>query len=191
MEATFALLANTEIHNLVRKLAWEAHQKYRTGTINCRLPPHISLKQPFSVANLVALEAYMSELARTITPFEVHLTELQLKSLSFKGMEFGLLWIDIQETEYLRQLHDRVNQELGQRFERTQADYDGPMYHFHMTVTMGEQPIEVYQKLYSEITDRKLNLRYIVRDLAMFVYDGPIGPDREYLTYKILPLGDS
>lgn len=190
MKATFGLLANTEIHNLVRKLAWEAHQKYRTGTIDCRLPPHISLKQPFPIVDLAALEAYMSELARSITPFEVHLTELQLEPLRFKGTEFGLLWIDVQEAQSLRQLHNRVNQELYQRFGDTQADYDGPTYHFHMTVTMGGQPLEVYQKLYSEITDRRLNLRYTVRELAMFVYDEPLGPHGEYLTYKILPLGE-
>ena len=132
MKATFALLANIEIHNLVRKLAWEAHQKYGTGTIDCRLPPHISLKQPFPVVDLAALEAYMSELARSIAPFDVQLTELQLEPLHYKGTTFGLLWIAVQETAYLRQLHHRLNQELQQRFEDTQADYDGPAYHFQM-----------------------------------------------------------
>lgn len=189
MKATFALLANTEIHNLVRKLEWEIHQKYHTGTIDCRLPPHISLKQPFRISDLGALEAYMAELASSIIPFEVHLTELQLQSIIYKGTEFGLLWIDVQETEQLRQLHDRVNKELSQRFGNTQADYDGPVYHFHMTVVMGGQPIEVYRKLYSDIPDPRINRRYMVRELAMFVYDEPLGPHGEYLTYKILPIG--
>lgn len=52
MKATFALLANAEIHNLVRKLAWDNHQKYHTGIDVCRLPPHISLKQPFDISDL-------------------------------------------------------------------------------------------------------------------------------------------
>ena len=43
MKAAFALLANTEVHNLTRKLSWEIHQKYRTGTLkrranSCALP---------------------------------------------------------------------------------------------------------------------------------------------------------
>jgi hypothetical protein len=38
MKATFALLANAEPHNQVRKLAWDIHQKYRTGIDVCRLP---------------------------------------------------------------------------------------------------------------------------------------------------------
>ncbi len=149
MKATFALLANREVHNVVRKLAWEIHQKYRTGTIDCRLPPHISLKQPFPIADLTGLENYMNELASTIPPFEVHLTELQLEALVFAGTEFGILWLDVLETEHLRQLHDRVNQELWQRFGNTHADYDGPAYQFHMTVMMGGQLLDVYQRIYN------------------------------------------
>jgi len=189
MKAAFALLANTEVHNFVRKLAWEIHQKYRTGTIDSRLPPHISLKQPFRIADLIPLEEYMDELAKTITPFDVTLTELQIVPIPFAGMEYGLLWIDVQETEDLRQLHDRINEELSERFENTQADFDGANYHFHMTVMIGGQPIDVYRKYYSEISERKVNLRYTVRELAMFVYDEPMGPKGEYLTYKILPIG--
>jgi 2'-5' RNA ligase len=190
MKATFALLANTEVHNLVRKLEWDIHQRYRIGTAHCHLPPHISLKQPFKVSDLVALEAYATELAGSITPFEVSLTEVQLKPLVFEGTEFGLLWIDVEDTPYLRQLHNRVNYELSQRFGNAQADYDGSAYHFHMTVIMGGQPIEVYRKLYSEIPDRMINLRYTVRELAMFVYDEPLGPQGEYLPYMISPIGD-
>lgn len=189
MKATFALLADREVHNFVRKLAWEIHQKYRPGTDVCRLPPHISLKQPFVIADTVPLEEYMDELAKSITPFDVHLTELQVIPVLFEGREFGLLWLDVQETEYLRRLHDRINQELAQRFENTQADFDGPSYHFHMTVMMGGQPIDVYRKLYNEISERRINLRYIVRELAMFVYDEPMDPNGEYLTYRILPIG--
>lgn len=95
MKATFALLANTEVYNVVRKLALEIH-RYRTGTLHVRLPPHISLKQPFAIANLAQLEAYMAELAETISPFTVKLTHLQLKMVRFQEMEFGILWLDVE-----------------------------------------------------------------------------------------------
>ena len=189
MKGTFALLANTEVHNLVRKLAWDIHRKYHTGTDGCRLPPHISLKQPFAISKLASLEEYMDELTKSITPFEIYLTELQLVPLRFEGTEFGLLWIDVQETETLRQLHNRVNEELSQQFGNTQADLDGTTYRFHMTVMMGGQPMDIYRKLFSEIPNAKVDLRYTVYELAMFVYDEPMGPKGEYLTYKILPMG--
>lgn len=79
--------------------------------------------------------------------------------------------------------------ELSQRFGDTQADFDGAAYHFHMTVMLGEQPIETYRTFYSEIADPHINLRYTARELALFVYDEPMGPDGEYLCYRIVPVG--
>lgn len=188
MKAAFALLANSDVHNFVRRLSWEIHQKYRTGTRHASLPPHISLKQPFSVSDLSALEDYMEELAGSIEPFEVTLTELQIVPISFGGTDYGLLWIDVQETEELRGLHNRLNEELNQRFGNTPADFDGDAYHFHMTVMMGGQPSEIYRKFLREIDNPKVNLRFTVTELAMFVYDEPMGPNSDYLSYKILPI---
>jgi 2'-5' RNA ligase len=189
MKAAFALLANTEVHNLVRKLAWDIHEKYHTGTIDSRLPPHISLKQPFVISNLDLLEEYMDELAKSITPFEVNITEIQIRSIPFEGIEFGLLWIDVQEADDLRQLHDRLNKELSQRFGNTRADFDGAAYHFHLTVMIGGQPVDMYRKFYNGLSETKVNLQFTVSELAMFVYDEPMRPQGEYLTYKILPIG--
>jgi len=58
-----------------------------------------------------------------------------------------------------------------------------------MTAMMGGQPFEVYQKFLSEIPDAKANLRFTVKELAMFVYDEPMGSNSDYLCYKILPIG--
>lgn len=88
----------------------------------------------------------------------------------------------------LRQLHNRVHRELADRFGNTSAPFDGADYHFHMTVMMGGQPLTVYHKMYEELPERMVNVQYTVHELAMFVYDEPMGPAGEYLTYKILPL---
>ena len=188
MRATFALLADTEAHNIVRKLSWDFHQKYHTGILS--LPPHVSLKQPFPIASLPALEHYMDEFARSIEPFDVNLTKLDIVPISHEGIEYGILWIDVQETEILRGLHNRLNEELNQRFGSAPADYDSDVYHFHMTVMLGGQPIGVYRKFYSELDDPVINYSFPVRELVMFVYDEPIGPNSVYLSYRILPIGD-
>jgi 2'-5' RNA ligase len=130
----------------------------------------------------------MGELAVSITPFEVNLTEIQLIPIG-ENDEIGLLWLDVQQTDTLRQLHKRINQELEQRFTNTQAEMDGEGYHFHMSVVIGGQPIEVYRKLYDEISDRKVNLKYTVSELAMFVYDEPLSLNGDYMTYRISPIG--
>jgi len=189
MKATFALLANPEIHNIVRKLSWEFHLKYRTGTHHASLPPHVSLKQPFSVSDLPALEMYMDELAGSIKPFEVKLTELRVVPIPFGGAEYGILWYDIEESEILRGLHNGINEYLNRKFYDAKADFDGGSFRFHMSVMMGGQLMEIYQKFHSEIPCTRIDLSYTARELAMFVYDEPMGPHGDYLCYKILPLG--
>jgi len=189
VKATFALLANTETHNLVRRLSWDIHRKYRTGIDVCRLPPHISLKQPFEILDLNPLEEYMIELVDSISPFEVNLTGLELIPATIDRLEAGILWLNVQETALLRQLHNRLNLELTSRFEDVSAAFDGPDYHFHMTVAIGGQTIETYQKIYNEFKDHLTDLQYTIREVGMFVYDEQDEINAGYITYKILPLG--
>jgi 2'-5' RNA ligase len=189
MKAAFAVLANLEAYNFVRKLAWNIHFQYHTGTIDARLPPHVSLKQPFAISDLDALEQYMHELAQRIAPFEVELTKLELRSITHQERDYGLLWIAVQENPTLRALHNKLNLELSQRFGDARADFDGEEYFFHMTVMMGGQATDVYQTAFAEIAHKEVNLRYTARHLAMFVYDELMGPHGEYLTFKILPFG--
>lgn len=60
-----------------------------------------------------------------------------------------------------------------------------------MTVTMGRQPLEVYRKIYQELEKLPVGLRYEVHELAMFVYDQGVGQAWDYMTYKILPIGQN
>lgn len=189
MKATFVLLADPTVHNVVRKLSWEIHQKYRTGTHHAALPPHVSLKQPFNVPDLPALEKYMEELVASIQPFDVTLTELQAVPIFFDDVEYGILWIDVEETKLLRELHNRLNHDTNLLFGDTKADFDGDAYHFHMTVMMCGQLMDICHKYQSDIQHSKVNLRYTARELAMFVHDEPMGPHNDSLCYRILPLG--
>ena len=188
MKAAFALLADAEIHNLVRKLSWGIHRKYRTGIDICRLPPHISLKQPFDISDLNPLEEYMTDLANSMPPFEVHLIGLELIDATIDGLETAIIWLDVRETDILRHLHDRINADLTSRFGNVSAAFDGPDYHFHMTVAIGGQPIETYKKIYSEFAGHLKDLQYTVRELGMFVYDDKEEINAGYIMYKLLPI---
>ncbi len=188
MKATFALLADSVTHNLVRKLAWDIHQKYRTDIDVCRLPPHISLKQPFDSLDLDALSEYMTELVQSLEPFQTRLTHLELIETTMDGFHTGILWLNVQETDFLRQLHERVNRELTERFGNARAEFDGADYHFHLTVAIGGQPIETYRKIYDEFKDRLVNLSCTIREMVMFVYDERTAVNAGYMTYMIIPL---
>ena len=73
----------------------------------------------------------------------------------------------------MRDLHDRICRELAERFENTHALTDGSGYRFHATIVLGE-PAQVYQKIYAEYQNMKVDLRYIAKEIAMFCSVGTV-----------------
>ena len=189
MKAAFALLVDHNTHNFIRKLVVDMHSKYRIGFLASLLLPHVSLKQPFEVSSLPELEAYFDRLAETIQPFEIMLTHLELQMSSLNDDEIGILWLNVQETPALRDLHNRINRELSERFENTEASFDGSDYHFHATVELGRQPAAVYRKIYAEYEHIEVDLSFTAREIAMFYYADWSGESGTFITYKILPVG--
>jgi 2'-5' RNA ligase len=137
------------------------------------------------------LEAYFDRLAETIQPFEITLTRLKLQISSSNNDELGILWLDVQENQILRDLHHRINQELSECFENTDAPFDGSDYHFHATIELGGQPAEVYRRIYAEYGHIEVDLRFTAREMAMFYYDDFSGRPGTFITYKVLPVGNS
>src|SRR5260221_12455952 len=183
MKATFALLLDHQVHNVGRKLAVEVHQTYHIGLADSQLPPHVSLKQPFLIPDLSAVEAYFDQLAKSIDPLT-----LTFPRIGGPG-DAPVLWLEVEDTETLRQLHTRINQELAERFPETQAPFDGPAYHFHLTIALGGASSSIYQSIVAELESQKVALQAIARHLVLFYYDDDQISLGSFLTYKILPLG--
>ena len=189
MKATFALLADQATHNAVRTLAWHLHCTYRTGLRASRLPPHISLKQPFAIADIPALECYFDTFAARLSPFAVTLPTIRIISTPTSPEVTGIVWFDVEETPLLRQLHNQLNHDLAHAFGDTHAPFDGDSYHFHMTVAISNQPTEAYHQMQANFGGADLKRSYTVQEIAMFVYDETIPGGMDYMTYKILSLG--
>ncbi|MCK6585509.1 MAG: 2'-5' RNA ligase family protein, partial [Anaerolineales bacterium] len=113
----------------------------------------------------------------------------ELIETTMDGLHTGILWLNVQETDFLRQLHERVNRELTERFGNTQAEFDGADYHFHMTIAIGGQPLETYRMILGEFKNRLVNQSCTIREMVMFVYDERTAVNAGYMTYMILPLG--
>ena len=188
MKAAFALLADYETHNAVRKLTWRMFQRHGISLDICRLPPHVSLKQPFDIPDVALLESYVTELAGSLSPVTIRLTELQLIEAAGIKETSGILWLKAEQSPELCQLHERLNKELASRFSNTQADFDGSDYQFHLTLSIGK-PFSVYHKAYQEFREAFAEIRFQAHSLALFAYDGKSGLETEYISYKFLPLG--
>ena len=133
----------------------------------------------------------MDELAESIRPLDITLTELHTVPTYYVGLEVGILWMKVKETTYLRDLHNRLNTDLELRFGNTTADHDRDTYHFHKAIVMYGQLLEIYNKYKIGIQQSKVNLQYTASELGMFVYDEPMGPHGDSLCYRVLPIGGS
>jgi len=188
MKAAFALLADEPTHNTVRGLAWQMFQQHGISLETSRLPCHVSLKQPFDIPNAEMLEGYMAELASSLFPIDIILTEMELIKVAEEEQASGILWLHAEWSPELWGLHDRINKELEARFGSTQADFDGPDYQFHMTIAMG-RPFATYERAYQEFKGALAEIQFQARSMALFVYDNKDGLGTEYISYKFLPLG--
>ncbi|MGH7162941.1 MAG: 2'-5' RNA ligase family protein, partial [Planctomycetota bacterium] len=178
MRATFALLADTRTANFVRKIAWGVHVRHGTGLRAARVPPHVSLKQPFRIDELFLLDEFMTEFARGMPPIEVRLPRFAVAPTPSGD---GVLWIDVAENSRLRRLHDLLHEALTRRFGDVHADFDGAPYKFHMTVAVGGPPVERYQQILAELPPVRMRCR--LSRLALFVYDEPFGESGDFLAY--------
>ncbi len=189
VKAAIALLTDRDTANAVNKAAWEMHCAYRTGVFARRLPPHVSLKQPFEAGDLTALALWAAQFAASITPFDITLGDYQL----WEQPQTATLSRQVVETPTLRGLHNRLNAELIADFGDTvQAEFDGDAYAFHLTVAAGEGSVEAYCAAFDERQRPGLTSQtFTARELALFVYENDDGrADWAYIVYATYPLGD-
>ncbi len=183
MKAGITILADTTVQNYTRKIACELAQKYRIPFNAALYPAHISLKQPFVIEDLARLEAYCDKLAAHIAPFPIELDEFYADEWS----GYGILGLRVVETGSLRELHNRLNRELGQLFSDPSAPFDGDAYRFHLTIEMGEiAGSNPYVAYFESLAEKKVHLSLHAEQLGLF-YSADEDQNR-YMLYKIIPL---
>ena len=185
MKACFALLVDNEIHNYSRKLAFDFDRKYNTGFIAARLPQHIPLGPVFDVANIEEVEQYFDYVAENLIPFEVLVKDIDLKVFGDEEEGFGVMWMDIEESKELRELHNTIYKYITEHSWNT--DYIDE-YHFHSTIALGEQPARVYKEAFKDIPNKKINHNCVINHIALFCTTDSESKMGTYITYKILPL---
>jgi 2'-5' RNA ligase len=190
MRVAIALLTDETAHNILRKWALDAHRRFGTGFVAAQLPPHVSLKQPFRVHDLAAIEAYFDRFATTLAPISITLTQLDMRHVLLNPTDEHItLWADVKETPDLRAMHEHLNGELSSQFADTTAPFDGPAYRFHATVAMAVHPCGTHQVMYQQYAAVRIAYTFVATHLALFYYDDDSFAPASYITYKIARIG--
>lgn len=130
----------------IRSLCLEGNKTLELDTAAFSLPQHISLKISFETA---AYEAVLEELADFLSaqrPFPV-----RIGNPSQNG---NILWLPAEENSVLRQLHDRLDTLLEDRFRIPQHAFD-KAFLFHSTLFIDESA-EKISKMSEYLQDRSI-----------------------------------
>jgi 2'-5' RNA ligase len=183
LKAAITALPDRELQNRLTAAALEVHG-LTSGRLRWpRLPPHVSLKQPFLIESLAAVEAYFDRLVASTAPLDVTLGAVEVRPSSLHAPD-GVVWVNIVDSAPLRTVHERLNHDLGEVVQDATAPFDGAPYRFH--VTLGFLPTldlilpQGGTAFWGETTT--------FRELGLFLYDGMHQPGWQAIRYKTLPL---
>lgn len=186
----FALLVDYKISNYARRIIYDITNKYGTSIEPALLPQHISLKQSFKVNSIDKIESYFDNLADSLKYFDLEFSKIDLVEIEDNKNDMEILWLDVNETKYLRDIHNRLNKELLEKFEISETGFDGENFHFHSTLSFGYNQKKDFKEIKRELCDKDLNLRFTVKEIALFYSpDDECIPGR-FITYKILPISE-
>lgn len=185
MKATIVLIADNDAENFGRRLMLEAHRLGGMGFEMARLPQHVSLKQPFSIPNLEAMESFFDRFAKGLSPFEIEFVGIDLfPSTVLAGVPSGCMSLRVKDTPQLIEAQKRLNEELVEAFGACPAEHDDD-YIFHMTFAIGGADFRSYQRAYDHLKKTDFLRTFRFDKLGLFYYDDDNITPGTYFCYKV------
>ncbi len=171
MRVSIALLADDAFQQTFQERQDAICQDYGFTPDNHDFWPHVSLKMPFVTADVDSVRSYFQEFADTVPPLTLNLTEMELWSVPAQNDETGVLFLNVAEKDTLHILHNRLNHELMERFQNTQAPFDGDDFHFHLTLATGGASKETYQHIWEREQQNWPRCRCSIKAISLAFQD--------------------
>lgn len=188
MKATIVLIADNKAANYGGKLMLKAHRLGNLGFEANRLPLHVSLKQPFSIASLDEMENFFDELAKELHPVTITLGDLHVyPSNVLGGTPSGCLSMQVNDPDELKKMQQLLFQKLEARFGPCPAEHDED-YFFHMTIAIGNAPFENYLCTLEPLSKEICPQTFCFSRLGLLYYDDDAIHPGTYYCYKVLDL---
>ena len=182
MKAAIALLLEGAAHAVVRRVALELHSA-GFGLSAAQLPAHVSLKQPFDISSLSAIETFFDGFAASLEPMDLTLTSLEFWHID----DVIIAYLDVLEDAALRPIHNRLNAELEMQFGASPAPFDGEAYHFHATAVIDHANNATLAAMKARAGER-FDIRTTANSLGLFIFTDDDFALASCVSYKTLNL---
>ena len=185
MKATIVLIADNEAENFGRRMMLEAHKHGGMGFEMARLSQHVSLKQPFSIPDLDAMEEFFDGFVKELSPFDIEFLDVDVfPSNVLNGELSGCMSLRVKETSQLVDAQKRLNEGLYEKFGPCPAEHDDD-YILHMTVAIGGAGFEAYERAYDALVKQDYKKKFRFNKLGLLYYDDDNIKPGTYFCYKV------
>jgi 2'-5' RNA ligase len=165
LKVAIALLPDRDLSNRVSAAALVAHGATGGRLRWPRMPPHLSLEQPFSIDSLAPVERCFEQVARDVAPIEITLGGVEIEPPTQNGPE-AVVWVSVRPSPALMELRQRLKRELGAIAPDASTAFDGPGFH----LTLGFLPAaNLASPQHLPSFDGSAST---LRELGLFLYDG-------------------
>ena len=140
-----------EIRNYCKML----NKDYNVSEQSFTLPQHVYLKESFKTDDYKNIIFDLKNYFKNMKQFELKISDI--------GNIPGVIWLEIEENEILRKLHNDILNLLKDKYNINKIGFDGETFKFHSTLFQDVDNKEKINNLY-EVIDKELQ----VMDLAAF-----------------------
>lgn len=169
------LVLEKDDENYIRNICKEENKYFNINEQAFTLPQHISLKTSFNVDEYITVIQYLKEELKDINAIE-------LKACNLTIIDGKVIWLDIEENAFLRELHNKINFLLKEKFNIGLSGFDGNNFKFHSTIFQETEYNENINKI-GLILKNKIKVPFLVhiKELSFGISElGRVG------TYKVI-----
>ncbi len=150
------------------------NKDYNVSEQSFTLPQHVSLKQSFKTDDYKNIIFDLKNYFKNMKQFELKISDI--------GNIPGVIWLEIEENEILRKLHNDILNLLKDKYNINKIGFDGETFKFHSTLFQDVDNKEKINKLYEVIDKELLKNNNIIANKIYFGLSeiGTVG------TYKVI-----
>jgi len=179
-----AALLEDDIQNEIRRHVNKINRESNVSVKASLLPQHISLKISFNTDRIEKLEQYFDNI-EIDNEIIIESNGIELLEQPENGNNSGLIWVNINENKELRNLHNKINNDLPKILDINNSWMDGDYFRFHSTIIMGNRNYEEYQIIYKALLNDYGEFKTQIKKIALFCsHETKITPGTFY-QYKV------
>jgi 2'-5' RNA ligase len=132
-------------------------------------PPHITLHMPFQWK-----EEKETLLIKALEDFNPDVASFNIKLSGFGSFPPRVIFIDVEKSEMLLQLHTALHQYFKKSLNIFNANYKDKPFHPHITLAFRDLKKTFYAQAWEEFTHKKYSAEFMVNKFTLLKHNGKI-----------------